>query len=107
MKILALEVPDSFLVGKPFELEPAEITAFLSPYRGHIEDTGEVSLERPDIEKTIKAHSGDNRLWYTDGYNTFSPKTVFMEVKFNEYYDDIFDFIKARIPSMYNKYFEV
>lgn len=109
-KILLLEVPPTFFKSEPFYLEPDELRVFLEGMKGYVEGK-EVHLQQIDIESTIQNHSGDARVWFRSEesgglvYEVFHPTYVFMQCEHDDYYDDVFEWIRDYVPSLFYKFF--
>lgn len=103
--IKALSVPAKFWKATPFVVEDSDLRTFLTAMAGFIQDDGEVVLEF-DIESIVRSHSGDCRVWDKDGYVVFSATTVFMKCNYDDYYDDIYDWMKIYTPNLYKQHVE-
>lgn len=107
-KVIVLDVPDSFYKKVPFYCEPEEIRSFYRCFCGYIEN-GVVEWLRGevDIDLTIESHTGDCRIWFrSGGYDVLSASKIFMEVGVAQYYEDIFEYMKENIPTLYQKHME-
>ena len=90
MTLKLLKIPEDFYFDDHFQVDEESLRIFLTAMQGFVEYTGEVRLEKVDVEKTIKSHSGDARIWFEGGYYDFDAVYVIMECKYYDYFDNIF-----------------
>lgn len=103
MEAILVNVPKKIYKNKSFFLTEEELTSFLEPMIGFIGSMGE-ELDTIDIQQTISMHSGDCRIWYTDGtYNVLDATQIIMRAD-GDSYVDIFEWMKINIPSLYKKH---
>lgn len=103
MEAILINVPKEFYKNKAFFLTEEELTDFLVPMIGFVGSMGE-ELDTIDIQQTINMHSGDCRIWYTDGvYNVLDATQIIMKADGN-FYADIFEWMKINVPSLYDKH---
>lgn len=101
-----LDVPNEFYKDEYFQVDESELKIFLTNMIGYITPWGEAELDEIDINKTIKMHSGDCRIWYKDGcYNVLEAKQLIMKCDEPYMYDDIFEWLEKFIPSLFSKHF--
>ncbi len=103
MEAILVNVPKEFYKRKEIVLTEEELRAFLEPMIGFVGPMGE-ELDTIDVQQTINMHSGDCRIWYTDGcYNVLDAFQIIMKADGNSY-ADIFDWMKINVPSLYVKH---
>lgn len=105
-KIKVLNVPNEFYKNEYFQVDENELKIFLSNMIGYITPYGEAELDEIDIDKTIKMHTGDCRIWYKNGcYNILEAKYFLMRCDEPYMYDNIFDWLEKFIPSLFVKHY--
>jgi len=101
-----LNVPNEFYKEEYLQVDENELRIFLSNMVGYITPWGEAEFDEIDVDKTIKMHSGDCRIWYKDGYyNVLEAKQIIMRCDDIYMYDDIFDWLEKFIPSLFAKHY--
>jgi len=102
----SIPVPPNFFVGDYFYIAPDLLRSFLSNMIGY-GFNGYYNFDEIDVEKTIRMHSGDCRLWNKDGYVVLSSKSVdcfVMKVDVDLTYTDIFDWLRNHLPDLHKQF---
>lgn len=106
MKTRILDVPPQFFKNKPFPCTEEELRLFYKNFVGYTQGNDLILVEL-DIDSIVKYHSGDCRLWLkTECYDVLDCNRILMKVEYYEFYEDIYEWMKDKIPTLYEKHID-